>query len=188
MKKRNLYGLILLNAFLLMSCGNESKKNQMQEIIAMEVALDSLHNVAFNTDSNRVSQDSLILTVQETLERLKKSYNADTIDYEHAKKLDAYKEIEDALSINSGNLAKAKQAIEDTQKKVDALGHDISKGINDRNSYQSFINFEKDKINEIENILNYYLEKHDEYKARYDSLHPIVMQLIEDLKKQNDEK
>ena len=93
----------------LMACGNESKQNHLQEVNKMEAVLDSLHVLAFNTSSSSMSQDDLITSVQNTLQNLKKNYNSDTIDYELAKKLDAYKEIENALSINTGNLAKAKQ-------------------------------------------------------------------------------
>ncbi|HLW40246.1 MAG TPA: hypothetical protein VKX31_07635 [Brumimicrobium sp.] len=185
--KHSFYGLIFLSAFFFTSCGNESQQKYLQEVDEMEAVLDSLYLIAFNAPLDRIPQDSLIASVRKTLNNVKRNYNSDTIDYEMAKKLDAYKEIENALSINSGNLAKAKQAIEDTQKKVEALEYDIRKGINDRNSYQNFIEFEKNKIKEIENVLEYYLEKHHAYQTRYDSLHPVVLELVAQLEKKKHE-
>ncbi|WP_107038487.1 hypothetical protein [Brumimicrobium mesophilum] len=154
------------------SCKNENKKELLSEIDKMENTLDSLETVA--NDTTRYGSKDIVTSVRETILKVKNNYMPDTIDYVLADQMNSYKEIRKAISKNSGNLAKAKQTIPEVKIKLDDLKHDIENGVNDRDKYEEFINYEKSKISEIKQVLSYYIETTALYYDRYDSLHPII--------------
>lgn len=159
-------------ALTLSSCKNENKKELLTEIDSMEKTLDSLETVA--EDTTRYRKTDIVASVRNTILKVKNNYKPDTIDYVLAEQMNSYKEIRKAISKNSGNLAKAKQTIPEVKEKLEDLRHDIENGVNDRDKYQEFINYEKSKISEIEQVLSYYIETTNTYYKRYDSLHPII--------------
>jgi hypothetical protein len=74
-----------------------------------------------------------------------------------------------------------KQSIPEVRQKVEDLKHDIDNGVGEREKYEEYINFEKKKIADIEEVLNYYLETRNKFYNRYDSLHPIVTNFADSL-------
>ena len=163
------------------SCENDNKKELLSEIDDMENTLDSLAVIAFDTSGYNNSQ--MIASVRATILNVKKHYVADTIDYELAENMNAYKDIRKGTSKNSGNLAKAKQSIPEVQQKLDDLKHDIENGVNDRDKYEEFISYEKSKVYEIKEVLKYYVKTRNKYNNRYDSLHPIIKNFGDSLAK-----
>ena len=161
------------------SCKNENKKELISEIERMESKLDSLLTVA--NDTTRYRAEDIVTSVRATILKVKQNYMPDTIDYVLADQMNSYKEIRKAVSKNSGNLAKTKQTIPEVLTKLDDLKHDIKNGINDRDKYQDFINYEQTKIDEIEQVLSYYIETTNKYYNRYDSLHPIIKKIGDSL-------
>ncbi|HTO36114.1 MAG TPA: hypothetical protein VL021_02015 [Brumimicrobium sp.] len=164
--------LMFLVFSFLAGCGNDAKKEYLMQIDQLESQLDSLHKVIFNSESDRNAE--IIASVKKTLQTIKEGYHSDTIEFDLAKKLDSYKEIETALSTNSGNLAKTKQAVLETQKSLGDLKHDIDNGVNNRSEYDGFIEFEKNKLSDITKLWDYYTETSNEYQKRYDTLHSYV--------------
>lgn len=164
---------------VLSSCKNENKNDLLSEIDQMEETLDSLDHIA--NDTTRLRTNDIISSVREDILNVKNNYMPDTIDYVLAEQMNSYKEIRKVLSKNSGNLAKAKQTIPEVQEKLSDLRHDIENGVNDRDKYQEFVNFEKSKVAEIEEVLGYYLETTNTYYDRYDSLHPVIKNLGDSL-------
>jgi DNA repair ATPase RecN len=161
------------------SCKNENKKELLSEIDRMEIKLDSISNVA--NDTARYVAENIVTSVRATILKVKRNYMPDTIDYILANQMNSYKEIRKAVSKNTGNLAKVKQTIPEVQKKLEDLKHDIENGVNDRDKYQDFINYEKSKIAEIEQVLSYYIETTNKYYNSYDSLHPIISRVADSL-------
>lgn len=164
---------------LFSSCKNENKKELLSEIDKMENTLDSLETVA--NDTTRYRATDIVTSVRETILKVKNNYMPDTIDYKLADQMNSYKEIRKAVSKNSGNLAKAKQTIPEVKVKLEDLRHDIENGVNDRDKYQEYINYEQAKIHEIEQVLSYYIETTNKYYQSYDSLHPIIKRLGDSL-------
>ncbi len=171
--------VVAVLGFTVASCKNDNKKELLAEIDKMENTLDSLLIVA--NDSTRYRSTDIVTSVRATILKVKNNYMPDTIDYVLAEQMNSYKEIRKAVSKNSGNLAKVKQTIPEVQKKLDDLKHDIENGVNDRDKYNQFINYEKSKVNEIQEVLSYYLETTDKYYNLYDSLHPIIKRIGDSL-------
>lgn len=167
--------ILFIGILAFYGCNNKERGKYITEIDSMSATLDSLKTIANDTlgqNTQKMSQ-----SVHKTIQIIKRNYNSDTVDLQWAKRIDAYKEIEDALSINSGNLAKAKQAIPEVQLKVADLRHDIKNGVNDRDKYQEFIDFEQAKVKDIKKVLSYYIETNIKYRERYDSLQPLMEKL-----------
>ena len=164
---------------ILFACKDEQKSKHLAEINAMEQDLDSLSLVA-NDTSGRVPYN-VNMSVQNTILKVKNNYLPDTINYAVAEMMNDYKEIRKAVMSNSGNLAKVKQSIPEVQQKVKDLKHDIENGVGEREKYEEYVNFEKKKIADIEEVLDYYLKTKTKFYNRYDSLHPIVSNFADSL-------
>lgn len=171
--KINMFFFLLVGVLLfLSSCKDQVKSHFITEVEQLEITLDSLETIAF--DSKTRQDGGIILSVQETIALIKENYELDTLSMEGVEKIDGYQEIEYAMTVNSGNLAKAKQAIPEVKIKLKELKHDIKHGVNSREKYQDFINFEKEKIEDIGEILAYYMKNKKKYENRYDSLYPFI--------------
>src|SRR5690554_629897 len=72
-------------------------------------------------------------------------------------------------------------ALPEVQEKLKDLKHDIEKGVNDRDKYQDYINYERNKVDEIKEVWSYYRETTDEYYKLFDSLHPVIKNLGDSL-------
>lgn len=176
--------LIILLPLLFWGCQDQQKSAYLNDLEKMNVKLDSLAVVSQNqrTDSSR----QVINSIEMTIERVKENYFADTIDLELAAMMNSYKDAQKVLSSNTGNLAKARDAIPEVQEKVQHLQHDIENGAGDRERYTEYINFEKDKIEEIETILDYYISTNQEYINKYRTIHPKVKNFADSLESINE--
>lgn len=161
------------------SCKDEEKANYLKEISSMETELDSLASII--DDTTRRNSTMVNLNVRNTILKVKNNYLPDTIDYGVANMMNDYKEIRKAISSNSGNLAKAKQAIPEVKQKLQDLEHDIKNGVGERERYGEYIAFEQKKVEDIKNVLDYYIKTNKKFYDRYDSLHPIVTNFADSL-------
>lgn len=163
----------------LIACKDKEQDKYLAEIADMEVEIDSLEMVAKDTLLKKPF--SVALNVRNTIIKVKNNYLPDTIDYGVANMMNSYKEIRKALESNSGNLAKVRQSLPEIKQKVSDLKHDIENGVGERERYQEFVNFEKKKIEEVKDVLSYYMNTKQKFYNRYDSLHPIVNKFADSL-------
>lgn len=181
---RHIIGIITFPVLLLVACADEHQKEYLMKVEELSTSVETLEKeiitIQKDREENKTDQE-IIEIVQSTLQSIKENYNSDTIELDLAKKLDAYQEIEEALSVNSGNFAKTKQAINEIKESLNNLHHDIEKGVNDRASYQRFIDFETEKIDNIQKILAYYKEQADSYISKFEELHPEIENFNENL-------
>jgi len=162
------------------SCKNKEKNHFVTDINSLESKLDSLDQIV--QDTAQETDFAVVKNVEKTLQKVKKHYTPDTVSQSFAEKINAYKQIKEALSSNSGNLAKAKQSIPEIQSKLSDLKHDIENGVNKRDKYQEFIDYETKKVRQVEELLNYYINTNNQFYSRYDSLNPIIHQFADSLK------
>ncbi|MFA5575068.1 MAG: hypothetical protein WC994_08455 [Brumimicrobium sp.] len=162
-----------------MACKDNEKEMYISQIDSLILKLDSLDYIANNEEIQYSS--SIQETVSATIESIKKNYKNDTIDFSLAENLDNYQEIGDALLVNSANLSKVKEVIPKIKDNLEKLRHDVKFGVNERSEYQTFVDEETEKVEDVKEVLTYYLNTKSEYESWYDSLHPIVHQFEQSL-------
>lgn len=176
------YLLIIIPLFV-WGCKDQEKSTYLNEIDAMTTKLDSLNTLSVNQKNDSVSY--VVNTIEKLIDRVKRNYIADTINLEIAALMNRYKDAKKSISSNTGNLAKAKDAIPEVQGKLNDLKHDIENGVGDREKYKEYINFEKNKIQEIESILDYYIKTNKKYMKQFNEAHPKVQRFADSLKLKN---
>lgn len=175
--------LIIILPLLILSCKDQEKSSYLDEIEVMNTKLDSLESTAENQKTDSIPQ--IVMTIEDMIHKVKENYIADTIDLEIAALMNRYKDAKKSLSSNTGNLAKAKNAIPEVKEKLKDLKHDIENGVGNREKYQEYINFEVNKIQEIESILKYYIETNKKYLNQFEKAHPKVKSFADSLEVQN---
>jgi hypothetical protein len=113
--------------------------------------------------------------------RIKNYLVLDTINLVLGKKMDAYKMMRRSLKPLGKQNSQLKQAIREEQKTLKALRSDIENGSGSRDKYESYILFEKNKLNQLQILLDEYLRLKNETMATYRELHPELNQLSLDL-------
>jgi hypothetical protein len=113
--------------------------------------------------------------------RIKNYLVLDTINLVLGKKMDAYKIMRRSLKPLGKQNSQLKQAIREEQKTLKALKSDIENGSGSRDKYESYILFEKNKLNQLQILLDEYLRLKKETMATYRELHPELNQLSLDL-------
>jgi len=177
---KNMKFIIPLFALVLLaSCKDQQKVKYLNELQVMEKQLDSLDLVA--NDTTGEVPFNINMSVRNTILKVKNNYLPDTIDYAVADMMNDYKEIRKVLSKNGKNLEKVNQAIPEVKQKVKDLYHDIENGAGERERYREYVDFEKSKIENIKDVLSYYVDTKNKYFNRYDSLHPIVSNFADSL-------
>ena len=109
----------------------------------------------------------------------------DTINLVLGKKMDAYKIMRRNLKPLGKQNSQLKNAIREEQKTLKALKTDIESGSGSRDKYESYILFEKNKINQIEVLVKEYLRLKKEIVKTYRELHSELNQLSLDLLRQH---
>lgn len=174
--------LVIVFPVLIWGCKDQEKSSYLEEIEIMSAKIDSLENVSKNQNADSIP--TIVNTIGITIDRVKKNYIADTIDLELAALMNRYKDAKKSLSSNTGNLSKARGAIPEVKEKIEHLKHDIENGVGEREKYEEYINFEKDKIQEIESILDYYIKTNKKYLEQYRNAHPKVKSFADSLASQ----
>lgn len=172
--------LALLVAGLIMSCKDAQKQKYLDEISSMEKDLDSMEQLA---EQNRIDTlPKLINRIKNKTLEVQQNYYTDTIDYEVADMMNDFKQARKGLSSNSGNLAKVRNSIPEVKQKLSDLSFDIDHGVGDRSRYQEYIDYENEKVLQIEDILTYYLDNKKKYLKLYSEAAPKVDAFIKELK------
>jgi len=169
----------LSSVLFIFSCKDKEKESQLAQINTLENTLDSL---ALLANEHRIDTlGALIQHIKTETKKFSSLYYPDTIDLKIAGMMNSYKQARKAMSSNSGNLAKVNQSIPEVQQKLKDLTHDIENGVGQRDKYQEHIRFEVGKVEQIKNILDFYILN----KLKYDSIFRVnderVRLMIEEL-------
>lgn len=173
---------IAAGTLLFLSCQDTQQREYIAKIDQLENDLDSMQQVAEEHRVDTIPQ--LVAHIKQRTFEVTENYSPDTIDYKIATMMNDYKEIRKALSANKDNYEKVKIGIPEVKEKLQDLRFDIESGLGERDRYEEYYLFEKQKVNQIEEILKYYIETLDKYREMYEKTEPKVNVFIEDLKRQ----
>ncbi len=171
--------LFLTCGILFFSCSDLKKDEQLKRISTLEKRILLIENERIVNEIDTLT--SLKIATNAVEIRIKNYLVLDTINLVLGKKMDAYKMMRRSLKPLGKQNSQLKQAIREEQKTLKALRSDIENGSGSRDKYESYILFEKNKLNQLQILLDEYLRLKNETMATYRELHPELNQLSLDL-------
>lgn len=149
------YPFILLVLIGLFSCTDLKKGEQIHSIEEMDKSLDSIHTILADNNFSSISEFSTIASTTDS--RIKMNYESDTLELNFARKLDAYNKMRKSFSLLNLFFLQLSNDIESEKIVLKKLKLDIDNGNGERDKYASHINFEKDKVEKLNNSLLDYI-------------------------------
>ena len=166
------FGILLVVFSCLFSCSDIEKDRQVKKI---NVLTNSVEKLKIALTQNKISNvPEKKLAVYTVIKRIKSYYFTDTIDYQFAKKMNSYKVVKKSLKNLDGDYEKIRIALREEKIALRKLKSDIINGFGQREKYDDYISFEKNKTKKIKSLLDEYIYKKKEFTIAFDSLHPLL--------------
>lgn len=163
------YLILLLCLGSLIACSDIKKSDQLASIDKMNISLDSIEKVLFENEIDTIAALGVATNTVEL--RIKNNYNADTIDMELGKKMDAYKVMRRTLGPLGKSFSIIKNGIIAEKETLTNLKADIEKGNGERQKYDEFIQFEKGKVEQLRSLLDDYVARKEKTMKTFHELH-----------------
>jgi len=166
------FGILLVVFSCLFSCSDIEKDRQVKKI---NVLTNSVEKLKIALTQNKISNvPEKKLAVYTVIKRIKSYYFTDTIDYQFAKKINSYKAARKSLIILDSDYEKIRIALREEKIALRKLKSDVLNGFGQREKYDEYISFEKNKTKKIKSLLDEYIYKKKEFAIAFDSLHPVL--------------
>ncbi len=162
---RKYIGLILL---ICVSCSDLDKDDQVKSVLELKKQVTNIKQ-----EFERIKIDSvsdLKLSTYEVERRIKQNYFSDTIDLEFGQKMDDFKRMRRMLGPISKEEVRLKSSISEELTQLKKLHSDISNGYGKRESYNEYIQFEKNKVSQIKVLFDEYVKLRAQFLELYNRL------------------
>ena len=166
------FGILLVIFSCLFSCSDIEKDRQVKKINVLTNSVEKLKIALTQYKISNVPEKKL--AVYTVIKRIKSYYLTDTIDYQFAKKMNSYKVVKKSLKNLDGDYEKIRIALREEKIALRKLKSDIINGFGQREKYDEYISFEKNKTKKIKILLDEYIYKKKEFAIAFDSLHPVL--------------
>ena len=166
------FGILLVIFSFLFSCSDIEKDRQVKKINGLTKSVEKLKIALTQYKISNVPEKKL--AVYTVIKRIKSYYFTDTIDYQFAKKMNSYKVVKKSLKNLDGDYEKIRIALREEKIALRKLKSDVINGFGQREKYDEYISFEKNKTKKIKSLLDEYIYKKKEFTIAFDSLHPIL--------------
>ena len=166
------FGILLVIFSFLFSCSDIEKDRQVKKINGLTKSVEKLKIALTQYKISNVPEKKL--AVYTVIKRIKSYYFTDTIDYQFAKKMNSYKVVKKSLKNLDGDYEKIRIALREEKIALRKLKSDVINGFGQREKYDEYISFEKNKTKKIKSLLDEYIYKKKEFTIAFDSLHPVL--------------
>ena len=166
------FGILLVVFSCLFSCSDIEKDRQVKKITELTNSVEKLKIALTQYKISNVPEKKL--AVYTVIKRIKSYYFTDTIDYQFAKKMNSYKVVKKSLNNLDGDYEKIRIALREEKIALRKLKSDVLNGFGQREKYDEYISFEKNKTKKIKSLLDEYIYKKKEFTIAFDSLHPLL--------------
>ena len=166
------FGILLVVFSCLFSCSDIEKDRQVKKINGLNKSVEKLKIALTQYKISNVPEKKL--AVYTVIKRIKSYYFTDTIDYQFAKKMNSYKVVKKSLNNLDGDYEKIRIALREEKIALRKLKSDVLNGFGQREKYDEYIYFEKNKTKKIKILLDEYIYKKKEFTIAFDSLHPLL--------------
>jgi hypothetical protein len=163
------FAFILLVLIGLSSCTDLNKGEQILSIQEMNESLDSIQLILSKNDFSTISD--LASNANATDSRIKMNYQSDTLEFEFAKKLDAYNVMRKSFTILDLAFNQLSRDLNIEKKTLQKLKLDIEKGNGERDKYATNIEFENEKVQKLKILLSDYISLREKTTQTYEALH-----------------
>jgi hypothetical protein len=135
--------------------------------------VDSLKHVLEQNKTDSIVE--LQLAANSIMQRIKKDYKPKKVDMNFGRKVDEFKELqmlfvkekEENKRTLAGEYGLVFSALDEEKRTLLTLKSDIENERGDNEKYDEFINFEREKLNTIEGLLNHYIMRKNKYLPRF---------------------
>ena len=166
------FGILLVIFSFLFSCSDIEKDRQVKKINGLTKSVEKLKIALTQNKISNVPEKKL--AVYTVIKRIKSYYFTDTIDYQFAKKMNSYKVVKKSLMNLDSDYEKIRIALREEKIALRKLKSDVLNGFGQREKYDEYISFEKNKTKKIKSLLDEYIYKKKEFTIAFDSLHPVL--------------
>lgn len=164
--KKLIFILVLLVTY---SCADIDKGKHLEAIDNMNKSLDSIQTVLLENEIDTIAALSVATNSVEL--RIKNNYNADTIDMELGRKMDAYKLMRRTLGPLGRSFYMIKTGVAEEKLTLEKLKIDIEKGNGERKKFPEYIKFEESKVQQLRILLKEYVVQKNETMKTFHELH-----------------
>jgi bacterioferritin (cytochrome b1) len=150
--------LFLLSLLFLHSCGTPAP-DALKSIEGMQQDIQAIERILI---ANQIDTLAALRMAANNVElRIKNYYDSDTLNNELGKKMDKFKVMRRSLGPLSQSYSTIKWGIIDERKVLNNLIADRLGGHIDKEKYQEYLSFEKEKVDQLRKLLAAYQEEKD---------------------------
>lgn len=167
--KKLIFALVLFSIY---SCADIDKRKHLEAIEKMNKSLDSIQTVLLENEIDTIA--ALGVATNSVELRIKNNYDADTIDMELGRKMDAYKLMRRTLAPLGRSFYMIKTSVIEEKSTLEKLKTDIEKGNGERKKFPEYIKFEEAKVQQLRILLKEYVIKKNETMKTFHELHEVL--------------
>lgn len=161
------YIFVLL--FFSVSCSDLDKEKQEKNVLVLSEQMKTYKN---EFDVIKIDSISVLkLSTYDVERRVKQNYYSDTLDVLFGQKMDDFKRMRRMLGPLGKEQIRLKNSINEELLQLEKLHSDISKGYGKRESYNEYIQFEKNKVNQIKVLYDEYVKMRAQFLEMYNDLY-----------------
>ena len=151
------------------SCSDFDQEKQEKSVSSLSAGVKT-----FKKEFEAIKIDSisdLKLSTYEVERRIKQNYYSDTIDVSFGRKMDDFKRMRRMIGPLGKEQGRLKNSINEELLQLTKLLSDISKGYGKRESYNEYIQFEKNKVTQIKVLYDEYVKMRAQFLEMYNELY-----------------
>lgn len=156
----------------LVACADFNRDELLQQVQKQQKVLDGLNEKLAASVIKDVA--ALKNNTMQTELRIKQNLHLDTINFALAKKLEAYKLMRKSIKPLMQQYLKARTGIKEEKAVLKNLSRDIQEGRGERQRYPNFIQFEKQKVKQLQALTDDFLRARTQFFSDYHRLYPEV--------------
>lgn len=171
---------VLLLGFLVVSCADIQRTEQLSKIDAMNETLDSLEQVFITHQIDTMAQ--LKHSAYQVENRIKTYYVSDTINMELGRKMDEFKKMRKRFGPMGRATGMITNGIKEEREKLELLKNDIDNGNGERDKYDEHLQFEQGKVDQLRVLTEDYVDMKttslETFNNLYDELNAFSLSLV----------
>ena len=151
------------------SCSDFDKEEQKNRVESLSKEISAIEQNFLEIRIDSIS--TLKNSTYEVERRIKQNYIVETIDLDFGKKMDDFKRMRKMLGPLGKTDSRLRKSIEEEKEQLVKLTSDISDGFGKRESYNEYIDFEKNKVTQIKVFYKEYVEIRAQFLKLYNTLY-----------------